>query len=121
MRAAVANSNGVCLSPLFVSGKDVRVSDTLARFGHHVLDGVSPSPIVWGFLVSSRVFSRPVDLNQHEARRVIHLLYDIKTGDTGLFDALRGVLKRCSAKSLYRFGSNVHMDMNDEHFEHAVF
>jgi len=71
--------------------------------------------------MSSWIFRRPVDLNQHEARRVIHLLYNVKTGDTGLFDALRGVLKRCSAKSLRRLRSNVHVDMNDEHFEHAVF
>ena len=65
-----------------------------------------------GFLVPGRVVRRAVDLDQHEAGRVIGLLDHVEAGNAWLFEAVASILQRGGLESLdlVRFDVNMNVD-----------
>lgn len=63
-----------------------------------------------GFLVLGGRIVSPINLDQHEARRIILLLEDIEARDTRFAEAGFGVLKRGRFETFDTF--RFHMDVN---------
>ena len=122
---AVVNSKriGFCpakSSPACVGGEKVGVFHAGAGFGHHRGDGVAPKLVVGGLLVRGRRLGRAVDLDEHEARRIVRLLDDVEPGDAGFADRLPGVFQTRGREGLDATGFYVNSDVDDEQGELAL-
>jgi hypothetical protein len=81
---------------------------------HHEGHGITPHGIVWGFLVEGGGVFGAVGFDEYEVRRFVGLLYDVKTSDTRLEQALARVFGRSRFKRLDAFGFNANMNVNDQ-------
>jgi hypothetical protein len=68
-----------------------------------------------GLLVRGGGVGRAVDLDEDETRGIVGLLDDVKTGDAGFAHTLAGVRETRGGEGLDASGSDVDVDMNDEH------
>lgn len=57
----------------------------------------------------------PVNLDEHEARRVVLLLDDVEAGDAGFLDAVAGVVERGGLEGCDAISLHVDVDVDDEH------
>ena len=126
MRAGASSSNArsaaIALTSPASSGRDVDVARARARLRHQIGDGVAPARIVGGGLVGGRRVGRAVDLDQHEARRVLGRLHDVEARDARLAEAVLRVVDRRRAKRLDRVRLHAGVDMNhDERSGHGCY
>ena len=70
---------------------------------------------MWRLLVRRRCVRCAISLNQHEPRRVVLVLDDIKTGNARLFDALLRIGNRGSDEWLDVLRFHAYVNMDDEH------
>lgn len=70
---------------------------------------------MFGFLVRGGSYSVAINFNQHEAGRIIGLLNDIESRDTGFLAAFGGVEDRGLLERLDTVRFHVDMNMHDEH------
>src|ERR1039457_3137892 len=56
-----------------------------------------------------------IDLDQHEARRVVRLLQDVETRNVRLLHAVAGVLQGVLPERVDVLGFDVNEDVNDDH------
>ena len=119
-RGRAAGSKMGRLSPAGVVRENVGELHARARFGHHRGDGVAPKLVVGGLLVRGRRLGRAVDLDEHEARRIVRLLDDVEPGDAGFSDRLPGIFQTRGREGLDATGFYVNSDVDDEHGELAL-
>jgi len=99
---------------------DVDVARARARLRHQIGDSVAPARIVSGGLVRRRRVGRAVDLDQHEARRVLARLYDVEARDARLAEAVLRVVDRRRAECIDRVRLHAGVDMHhDERSGHG--
>jgi hypothetical protein len=95
--------------------KHVGVFEAVARLGHHIGYRITPLPIMCRFLVAISILSPSVDLDQHQAGRVILLLDHIETGYTCFPDTVAGILKRGLREGGHTIRLDMNKDVNDVH------
>jgi hypothetical protein len=104
---------------LRVCGEEVGELCAAARFLHHGAHGVAPFCIVRSFFMRFGGRFVAIDLHQHEPGRIIRLLHDIKSSDSGLSNAIPRILNRRFNKISHGFGIHVDLDMDDKHKKFA--
>src|SRR5215469_1244074 len=119
IRPEVANSKDMPAAlPVRVRRVDRRVVLPGARLGQHFGHLGHPGIVVWSLLMAGLRGAIPVNLQQHELRRIVCLLDEVETHHPRLLAAVGGVFDGGGFKSfeLVLFDVNVHVEY--QHAQH---
>src|SRR5208282_5495961 len=102
-------------SPLLVLGKNLVELYAETRLGHHRRHRLAPDRIMLRFLVRGGGLGVPINLHQHEPRRIVLLLQNVEAQDTRLQQTQARVEARRLRERLHRIRFDMNMNLDHKH------